>query len=233
MSASVGPTTFIDDSLVLHLDAANINSYPGTGTVWKNINGTVADGNGTGSITYSTSNSGYFHIDGGVTYFDCLLGFTYNTTTMVNRTISAWYRCTAASAQIQGIIVIFDGAQNTQFEVTLSPAGTTIDTKNNQTTGTSGVAVALNTWYNVAATESHSGGITTLNLYLNGVLASTTSNSEVPYSYTANRVRLGCQKSGFPRTLRGDISNAHFYTRALTAAEVRQNFISTKRRFNL
>ena len=206
--------------------------FPGRTTL-VDISGSTKNGTPTGiaNITYSSSSTGYLSFTG-TSWYDCPLGFTYDTATLVDRTISAWYRCTSTSTQLQGIITIFDGASNTQFEIQLTTAGTSISTSVNQSYSTTGVSVALNTWYNVVATESHTGGIATLYLYLNGVLAATRTYSDVPYSFTADRVRLGCQKNT-PRVLLGDIANAQFYTRAITAAEVLNNFEELRSRYGI
>ena len=222
------------DGLAGYWDAGKPESYTTSRSTLVDISGSAKNGEpvNPGSITYSSANGGYLSFSGAA-FYDCPLGFVYNTTPLVDRTIAAWYRCTSASAQLQGIIVVFNGNDNTQFEINLTSAGTSISVSNNQGTGTAGVAVLLNTWYYVVGTESHSGGIRTLRLYLNGALVATRTDSDVPYAFTADRVRLGCQKNGFPRTLLGDISNAQFYTKALSAAEVTNNFEALRDRFGI
>ena len=220
------------DGLAGYWDIGKLESYVPGNTNLTDISGGTKNGTPSGSVTYSSANGGYLSFSGAA-FYDCPLGFVYTTTPLVDRTIAAWYRCTSSSAQNQGIIVLFNGNDNTQFEINLIPAGTSISVSNNQSAGTAGVAVSLNTWYYVVGTESHSGGIRTLNLYLNGSLVATRSDSLAAYSYTADRVRLGCQKSGFPRTLLGDISNAQFYTKALSAAEVTNNFEALRDRFGI
>jgi hypothetical protein len=57
-------TSVVRDGLVLYLDAANLKSYPGSGTVVKDIvsnsiNGTLLNG-----VSFSNSNKGIFSFDG-------------------------------------------------------------------------------------------------------------------------------------------------------------------------
>jgi hypothetical protein len=57
-------TSVVRDGLVLYLDAANRKSYPGSGTVVKDIvsnsiNGTLLNG-----VSFSNSNKGIFSFDG-------------------------------------------------------------------------------------------------------------------------------------------------------------------------
>jgi hypothetical protein len=64
MACNAGPD-IIEDGLVLCLDAANINSYPRTGTTWTdlkgNYNGTLTNMD---ASNFNSSNSGGFDFDG-------------------------------------------------------------------------------------------------------------------------------------------------------------------------
>lgn len=62
-------TSIVRDGLLLHLDAANVKSYPGSGTTWNDlsgkgsngilVNGPVYSSNGKGSITLDGTRSRY------------------------------------------------------------------------------------------------------------------------------------------------------------------------------
>jgi hypothetical protein len=223
------------NGLAGYWDAGKTESYVLSRTTLVDISGNTRNGipytTAGGTITYSTTYSGYLSFSG-TAWYDCFLGFTYDTATLVERTVSAWFRCVSSSTQIQGVVVVFDGANNTQFEVTLNPDGTTLSLGVNQTYYTAGLAISLNTWYNVAATESHSGGTASLRLYLNGAFSQLRTYSDTPYTFSADRVRLGCQKNT-PCVLLGDIANAQFYTRALTADEIKNNFEAHRGNFGI
>lgn len=60
-------TSIVRDGLVLHLDAANVKSYPGSGTVWTDLSGNGNNFSIVGSLPYDASgfftltNAGYIY----------------------------------------------------------------------------------------------------------------------------------------------------------------------------
>ena len=62
MACNAGPD-IIEDGLVLCLDAANINSYPKSGTTWTDLAG-FHDGTLTNGPTFSSDNGGVLVFDG-------------------------------------------------------------------------------------------------------------------------------------------------------------------------
>ena len=69
MVYSNGPS-IVRDGLVLHLDAADRNSYPGSGSVWNDLSGNSNNGtiNGAAFDTYS---KGMFDFNGSSNYVNC------------------------------------------------------------------------------------------------------------------------------------------------------------------
>ena len=63
-----GGPDIIEDGLVLHLDAADRNSYPLTGNIWYDLSGNGNNGTfgaSTAAPTFSSSNGGVLSFDGG------------------------------------------------------------------------------------------------------------------------------------------------------------------------
>ncbi len=58
----------VTDNLILCLDAANTKSYPGTGTVWKDLSGNGNNGTLTNGPTYIVGGGGSFSFDGNNDY---------------------------------------------------------------------------------------------------------------------------------------------------------------------
>ena len=56
-------TSIVRDGLVLHLDAANRKSYPGTGTVWTDLSGKGNHGTLMNGVGYSEYNKGSLVFD--------------------------------------------------------------------------------------------------------------------------------------------------------------------------
>lgn len=63
MSYNNGPKT-TTDGLVMLLDAANLNSYPGSGTAWTDLSGSGANGTLTNGPTFNSANGGSIVLDG-------------------------------------------------------------------------------------------------------------------------------------------------------------------------
>ena len=63
MPTSAGPN-IIEDGLVLHLDAADRQSYPGSGTAWNNLTGTLNSGSLINGPAFNSSNAGNLIFDG-------------------------------------------------------------------------------------------------------------------------------------------------------------------------
>ena len=62
--APVGPPALVTAGLVLNLDAGNTSSYSGTGNTWTDLSGRGNHGTLVNSVTYSSSNQGYFVFNG-------------------------------------------------------------------------------------------------------------------------------------------------------------------------
>jgi hypothetical protein len=93
MGVSGGPD-MIQDGLVLALDAADINSYPGTGTTWYDVSGN--DRNYTFGSGISWNSAGYFNCNGtGVFTGPASNTFGFNTT--VEHYIEAFVQVTSAT----------------------------------------------------------------------------------------------------------------------------------------
>ena len=92
MSLSHSPS-IVTSGLVLCLDAANTRSYPGSGTSWYNLAGTINTGVLTNGPTYGSTNLGSIVFDGVDDYVD----MPANMGSMANYTIMFWARRDAES----------------------------------------------------------------------------------------------------------------------------------------
>ena len=94
----------------------------------------------------------------------------------------------------------------------------------------SNTSIQQNIWYHVVYTYVRNtvGGI---NLYVNGVL-DTTGNTTAS-NMLINGIYIGTYRAANDRWFSGSISQVQIYNRALTAAEIKQNFYAVRRRFGL
>ena len=99
-----GPN-IIRDELIIHLDAANTKSYPGTGTTWYDLSGNNNDFTMSGTPTYSNgeftlNNNGFFIIPTPTTNTSTTFVLFYKTTD----TQELWFRGQTGSQYIAASI---------------------------------------------------------------------------------------------------------------------------------
>ena len=224
MAIFYNPRT-ITDGLVLCLDAGNTKSYLGSGTTWTDISGNGNTGTLTNGPTYSSANGGSLVFDGSNDYVN--LPYTLLSGTG-NFTVSIWLKCSASTVggnlfgnYPAGNLEVFYGTRligmwlnNVSTYLGTSPWNTTLP----QFTTNYTQIVALRK--NTSDTE----------FYINGVLVKTGSSSDTIGS--VNNFRIGTNTSG-TETFTGSIPQVSIYNRALTAAEVSQNFNATRSRYGI
>jgi len=217
MALTHGIKPIVTSGLVLCLDAANRKSYPGTGTTWTDLSGNGNTGTLTNGPTYSGAN-------GGSLVFDGSNDFVQKTSATANMsagvTMEVIFKSTDLTSRAQGLMswnsappyinLWCPGDGKLRFEC-FGAYSTTATFSNN-------------TWYHLVGTHENND----LNLYVNGskVIFNVNQGGTLSSSYTANIV-IG----EFAGYLSGNIAKASIYNRALTAAEVAQNFNALKSRY--
>jgi hypothetical protein len=223
----------VRDGLVLALDAADRNSYPGTGTTWYDLSGNNLNGTLVNTPTYSSDFNGTLLFDGvnervNVTASSLIQNLT------TNFTFQAFVRFNTSGGQY-GIFTkgstFTDGwtvyvRQGPQFALI----------GHNESNVSSGLlaptpsgGISTNTWYQITYTYDN----TVVRSYIDGVQSSTESYSET-FDSIGTSPYIGWGPSvGTPKYWPGNISNTTLYNRALTASEVLQNYNATKSRFGL
>jgi hypothetical protein len=212
----------VTNGLVLALNAADRNSYPGTGTAWTDISGNNNNGTLVNSPTFNSANGGNLVFNGTTQYADCGNNSSVQITV---GTISAWVRATSPGASFRSIIAK-QGAWGLFFNDSIL---VTYDWGNDQTR-TTGLNIADGTWKNTVMTFTQTVGTPSSNaiIYLNGTSVLTTT---VKHSY--HIVNLQIAEANASQLLNGNITNAQVYNRVLTATEIAQNYNAQKSRFGL
>jgi hypothetical protein len=240
MAYSFGPPKIVTDGLVLHLDAGNRRSYPGSGTTWTDLSGAGNNGTLTNGPTFNGDNAGSIVFDGVNDYTTLPTNFfTYPTLTTF--TISLWFK----SSQSNGGTLF--GQQNTSAP-SINPTGWIpviylrsdgyirsepfwTGNANNFILSTS--VLNNNIWYNIVITFQSGVHI----LYVNGISNSQRTGLTLT-SYTTTYyyfIGAGVSNQRFlgSNYFSGNISNFIFYNRALSATEIQQNFNSSRARYNI
>ena len=238
VTPSQGSTTFITSGLTMHNDANNNTSYPSpyTGSTWFDISGNQFDTTLFNSPSFISSGTPkYFDFDGIDDYTLSETGATLTGSNSV--TFSTWVRYSSNTSD--GLTGLFlQGNLSTNWGLRLELEGTSYSGKfvagaaaNYLSGGTVAGVYAYstdvpsgNTWYNLTGVW-RSG--TSLKLYVNGVLNSTTTT-------TRNNIRAGTPlarwSTGYYNAIyyNIDVGLQYVYNRALSDSEVLQNYNATK-----
>ena len=226
--AEIHRPKIVRDGLILNLDAADINSYPGSGTVWNDVSGNGFNGTLTNGPTFSNN----------VLVFDGINDYVETPTSIGaelagNLTYCIWAKRDGNSASsINGLISNEWHPEYTGIGIYLRNNDTqiTVETGN----GTSRPSYSLvhpttnQNWTHYCLTYNSS----IVTVYINGTLLD--SRTAPVTQNPARQMVIGRWAPSYNSYyLNGRISNAQTYNRALTAQEVLQNYNATKTRFGL
>jgi hypothetical protein len=222
MGSSLGPD-ISESGLVLCLDAADKNSYPGTGTTWTDLSGNNNISTLTNGPTFNSSNGGNVVFDGVDDYVDCGNNVAL---TFASQSITVITFAKISSVVSKNTLISFNGAFNFFL-----PGNRLTTTYQLYWDATSGWKNGNKSSWNVGEIYGLAWTITgtTLTFYVNGVSdgSTTIATNFAPTSQT----RIGFANGGEYAT--GSIYNIYCYNRSLTASEVLQNYNATKSRFGL
>jgi hypothetical protein len=216
----------ITNGLVLHLDAAQKRSYPGTGTVWTDLSGNGNNGTLTNGPTFDSGNGGSIVFDGTNDSVNIVQSNALNVNTF---TWSAWVNAAYSLNRCFFFIGNAVGQSITPYKIfigTLGSAPAALRINYNGTAINLG-GLTNNLTYNLTIT--YNGSVTSM--YVNGSsIGTSTSKTGNLNSATYAYVGSTAQSLEF---FSGKIFTTLFYNRALSDAEVLQNYNATKSRFGL
>jgi hypothetical protein len=229
----------VKNGLVFDLDTAKSDSYPKSGTVWRDVSGFQNNGTLTNGPTFDSNNGGSIVFDGidDIASFGTNLNFNFD-----NITVGIWAKSPTNNSGSSGFPIhvtnlIGKGNWNApqSWRIGYKSSGglpaTTISFSygiNWQTPAEVSV-----TTYDLSQWNYFVGVATPTQqfLYLNGnqvasVIATKTDVTNVEDFQIA-------RSSYISRFFRGNISKSTIYNRALSASEVLQNYNATKGRYGL
>jgi len=210
----------ITNGLVLHLDAAQLRSYSGSGTTWTDLSGNGNNGTLTNGPTFNSGNGGYFTFDG----TNDNTTFTYKTPAQDTNTTFTWntwfYNTRNNDADIlmgnrfnpEGILEFIKlTTNNFEYFKSGSPLILGIGT------------VTANQWNNITIVKNGSS----FTSYNKSSQASTGTSTQSIFSQP---FVIGGQNNEF---YNGRVAITQVYNVALTSTEVGQNYNALKSRFGL
>jgi hypothetical protein len=223
MSIAGGPDT-IQDGLVLSLDAADKNSYVGSGTAWTDLSGNSNNGTLTNGPTFSSVNQGSIVFDGVDDYAATSYAPTFNDFTVIT-----WFK----STNVVSYSRVVDKNYATGMWI-----GRNSNTANSWGGGVLEgsapygrfVSLVDGSWHMITSIRQG----TTHTIYGDGI-ASSTSGTVSSNALSATSFTFGINPAfgALSDPFGGNIASVKIYNRALSASEVAQNYNSTKTRFGL
>ena len=229
--AGHGGPDLVQDGLVLSLDAASKNSYPGSGTTWTDLSGN--GNNGTlSAAAIGTDVPGSMDFNGSDEYITT----GYNLGSSVTQlTLGAWIKVDTYTNDGDCIALgdSSDGTGQCYLGVGTS-GGNTMDWRfytGDYLDETQYLTSSTDWIYYVAAYEQDTGQ-GRQKLYANGILKDTAlSNNTSGIDFSGGKnVRIGTS-TGDHAFFDGKINVVQIYNRSLSAKEVSQNFNAHRSRF--
>ena len=222
----------VTNGLVLNLDAAKTDSYPGTGTTWRDLSGFGNNGTLINGPTFSgIGKQASIVFDGVNDSVNIPNNPVLNFTGSVNLTSEVWIKFNQykdisivnakgnGGGQIKAYNYLFVGS-NTSIAFRFS------DGINDQSSPViSKFILPEGTWGHVVGVLD----TTAIRLYLNGVEIGTATTRTINPKSNNDSFLI----SSPSYALNGNVAISRIYNRALTQQEITQNFNATKGRFGL
>jgi hypothetical protein len=223
----------VTDGLVLCLDAANPKSYPGSGTVWTDLSGNENNGTLVNGVGYSGDNKGSLTFDGVDDYVNISNSSIGNFETS-SFTVSCWGKATSGSTGTRGIFSKYNPhSGNGTGWFMFHRAGQiwvriTQDLVAPLEASSIAINITVDKWYFFTMVRTANS----FSLYVNDTKLQENTTTNIINCSSSAPLRIGSgYSSGYYYS--GNCSNAQIYNRALTAAEIQQNFQATRGRYGI
>lgn len=214
----------VTDGLVLCLDAGDPKSYNGSGTTWYDRSGNENHGTLVNGPTYSSANGGSIVFDGSNDYANCGNSSSLNLSSF---TASSWIYPKSLSTRRN--IISKEESSNWIYAIGSTANKITFWIYNTVwVPQVSQASLSPNTW--VYITVSYNG--TDKNIFINGILDSTQTAAGMTLKSSTNLI-IGAKSDGTTYFFDGNMGQISLYNRALSPAEILQNYKATKSRFQL
>lgn len=224
----------VTNGLVLALDAGNLFSYPGSGTVWTDLTSNRNSGTLTNGPTFNSANGGSVVFDGSndfVSFSSYNFGNELTVFCFIRpeslSNIMTIFANSIGGATTSGIRLFLNNFQTSDRVVIIEVGNGSA----NSSIKTTSAIITYDTWQQIAFTLNKTTAIGAI--YLNGFSVPTDTSSLTLTNYNSSAAfRFGLMADNqFP--YKGRLSNYLIYNRSLSAAEILQNYNALKGRFGL
>ncbi|AII17216.1 virion structural protein [Aureococcus anophagefferens virus] len=216
-------------NIVLYLDAANTNSYLGTGTTWTDLSGQSNNGTLINGPGYDSGNGGSIVFDGSNDYVSETSGLS-DSFLQGNWTISFWVNFDSLNTGTTSDDKIL--LQHGSFAVN---KGLHLDQRNsrihfgligNDIQGST--IVSTNTWYHVTFTLNNTSRAK--QIFINGSLDNPHTGNGA-YTGTGSNTRIGGEVVTFGQPFDGKMASVIAYSEVLTSSQIADNYNAFKARY--
>ena len=230
MAINAGPK-IVEDGLVFCVDAANRRSYPRAGTVWTDLATSKVNGTLTNMTdNFSTDGVGTLTFDGADEHVNFGDNFSFLDDPDANEfTITSWIN---GETGADGTIFSKADNSNRMVQFYTHPSNYGVIRVGGVITDGSAI-VTDGTWHNVDLRVRNDGGTYKGKLYVDGM--SDSSKVAIGSTTVTADFIIGARRNsgntGLGYLFNGKIANCFMYNRALSSAEILQNYNATKWRF--
>ena len=224
--------TPVSSSLVLYYDPSNVSSYSGTGTNLNDLSGNGLSGS-LSNITYA---SPYFSYNGSTSTISTVDNALLEPGSG-DWTVEAWIYHSVFSGSSRIILAKTNGgnAADWGYGLRTNNAGATYFEVGNGTTSLTSPSftASTGTWYQVVGVWTNVAS-NSIALYVNGASQGSNSHSFTSVKNTTSPLYLGSFNAGqFSQWFNGRMGIVRFYSKALSASEISQNFNADKSKYGL
>jgi hypothetical protein len=221
----------------LYLDAGNVKSYPGSGVTWTDLSGYGNVGTLTNGPIYNSANGGSIVFDGVNDYVTGMNDVSISTSQPF--TLEFWCNVTAYSDYYPTLIQI---KTNTTYACNLSLCysqagyrGIIFGSNTSWANMKTDVAPSAGVWHQVVLTYNGAGATTAANFtfYLDTVVQPTTATGNFNALSQVNYIGTTAAASRGIDDFVGSIAVAKVYNRALSSAEIVQNYFALSGRYDI
>lgn len=207
---------------IMYLDAGNVSSYPGSGSIWTDLSGNNNSGSLVNSPTFNSANLGSLVFNGSNQFAN-----TTTTTTLTQGTFLMWINSSTNQDQFDGLVFARDSQATGMNFQSSNQLGYTWNS--GEFGWQSGLTVPNNEWCMVAVSVASSNAIA----YLCKQSGITTATNTVSHGTASNNKFVIANDTFGSRFFTGNIGIVLVYNRPLSAAEITQNFNATKYRYGI
>jgi hypothetical protein len=226
-NARAATPTIITDNLVLHLDAGNPASYPGTGTTWTDLSPSGKNATLGVAVYYDPTDGGSMLFTSGSNSVATITSASALTNLDNNFTVEAWYknhgnvvpRILATGSGSNGFCFGTYSSTITKFKVTKYAAGGDLFVGS--------VPQVPNVWHQVVLVYSSATGT---KIYVDGVLSETNASKGNLNDSSPSTITIGALEGLYHK---GNISVVRWYNSVLSDADVQQNYTATATRYSV